>query len=129
MSVEHARSGDLLPVDPADSERWPTGAVALVRDDHLEVMRWVLPANREVPEHLAYGPVTVACVRGEVLLCLRADERRLSAGSVVYLAAGERHALRALADSILLVTMVLVPAAAGRDAPSDRSRPPHGERT
>lgn len=131
MSVRHARSGDLLAVDPVDADCGLTGAMALVRDPQMEVMRWVLPANREVPEHLAYGPATVACVRGDVLLCLRDREHRMRAGAVVYLAAGERHSLRALADSVLLVTMVLrpVPADEARSAPAGGIDPPHGERT
>lgn len=132
MTVEHARSGDLLAVEPTDACRGVTGAVALVHDERLEVMRWVLPANREVPEHLAYGPLTVACLHGDVLLCLHDRERRMPAGSIAYLAAGERHALRALADSVLLVTMVLRPdagsggSAGGTDG---RAPTPHGARS
>jgi len=132
MSVEHARSGDLLAVRPDEAGQGPTGAVALVSDPLMEVMRWVLPSGREVPEHIAYGPVTIQCVSGEVELVLLGGPRRLVAGAVVYLAGGERHALRARQDSVLLVTMALV---AGPDAaadaapqPSGGPRPPHGER-
>ena len=129
MSVEHARSGDLLAVHPPEAGRGLTGAVALVRDPLMEVMRWVLPADREVLEHLAYGPVTIQCVQGETLLTLHDGERRLASGSVVYLAGGERHALRAVSDSVLLVTMVLVPSPDDVAAPPGGARPPHGERT
>jgi len=129
MSVEHARSGDIVELDPAARTRL-TGAVALVRDDRLEVMRWVLPAGRSVPEHLAYGPATIQCVAGDTLVRLAAGERRLRPGRLVYLAAGERHTLEALADSVLLVTMVLAIAAAEADsAPIERDGRPHGERT
>lgn len=129
MSVEHARSGDVVELDPAGRAR-PAGPIALVRDDRLEVMRWVLPAGRSVPEHLAYGPATIQCVAGDTLVRLGAGERRLRPGSLVYLAAGERHTLEALADSILLVTMVLAAPTAGQgsDPPAPDGRP-HGERT
>jgi quercetin dioxygenase-like cupin family protein len=131
MSVAHARSGDLLEIDPDPTAHGLTGAVALVRDDRLEVMRWVLPAGRSVPEHLAYGPATIHCVKGEILLALGHGERRIGPGAMVYLAAGERHALRAEADSVLLVTMVLVPPPADpRSLPPDGAAArPHGERT
>jgi quercetin dioxygenase-like cupin family protein len=131
MSVAHARSGDLLEIVPDPKGQGLTGAVALVRDDRLEVMRWVLPAGRSVPEHLAYGPVTVQCVQGEVLLRLEGAERRLGPGAMVYLAAGERHALQATADSVLLVTMVLVPPPEGTRAlgPDGVEPPLHGERS
>jgi DNA-binding MarR family transcriptional regulator len=42
MSVEHAPSGDVVERDPSVRTRL-TGPVALVRDDRLELMRWVLP--------------------------------------------------------------------------------------
>jgi quercetin dioxygenase-like cupin family protein len=131
MSVAHARSGDLLELDPAEARTGLTGAVALVRDERLEVMRWVLPAGRAVPEHLAYGPVTVQCVSGEAALLLRGGERRLRPGTLAYLAAGERHALRAESDAVLIVTMVLAAPPEG-DAPLPASGAPaplHGERT
>ncbi len=131
MSAAHARSGDLLEIEPDGATHGLTGAVALVRDERLEVMRWVLPAGRSVPEHLGYGPATIQCVRGAVTLRLDGGERLLRSREVVYLAAGERHALEALADSVLLVTMVLVPPPDGlRALPTEGGAPPvHGERS
>jgi quercetin dioxygenase-like cupin family protein len=130
MSTAHARSGDLLQIEPDDTSGGLTGALALVRDERLEVMRWVLPAGRSVPEHLGYGPATIQCVRGSVTLRLDRGERLLRAGAIVYLAAGERHALAALADSLVLVTMVLVPPPGGlRELSTDGAAlPVHGER-
>jgi quercetin dioxygenase-like cupin family protein len=131
MSVVHARSGDLLELDPDPAAQGRAGAVAMVRDDRLEVMRWMLPAGRSVPEYLACGPATIHCVRPDVRLALRHGEHRLGPGAMVYLAAGSRHALRAEADSVLLVTMVLVPPpAAARALPPDGAAArPYGERT
>lgn len=132
MSADRARSGELLAVDPGASVGASAGGVALVRDDRLEVMRWVLPAGREVPEHLAYGPATVHCVRGEATLSLGSGTAtRMPAGAVVYLAAGERHALRAHVDTVLLVTMVLAPPRAGTSGSAPGGGPPplHGART
>ncbi len=87
MSAAHARSGDLLEIAPDGATHGLTGAVALVRDERLEVMRWVLPSGRSVPEHLGYGPATIQCVRGTVTLRLEGGERLLRSGEVVYLAA------------------------------------------
>jgi quercetin dioxygenase-like cupin family protein len=132
MSADHARSGDLVELDPGTAGAGLTSSVALVRDDRMEVMRWVLPAGRSVPEHLAYGPVTVQCVAGLASLRLQGAERLLTPGTLVYLAAGERHALEALADAVLLVTMVLAsPQDAGRagQGADEPPRPMHGERS
>ncbi|HYF60662.1 MAG TPA: cupin domain-containing protein [Burkholderiaceae bacterium] len=125
MSVEHARSGDLVDLHPPKADTPLAGSVALVRDDWIEVMRWVLPAGRQVPEHLAYGPVTVQCVEGEAILRLADGDRMLRPGSLAYLAAAERHSFEALTDTVLLVTMALVPGPATAGVPV----PMHGERT
>ena len=127
MSVEHARSGDVVDLHPARSATPLAGSVALVRDDRLEVMRWVLPAGRRVPEHLAYGPVTVQCVDGEVSMRLADGERRLRPGTLAYLAASERHSFEAVTDAVLLVTMALVPPSGEESA--GLQVPQHGERT
>jgi len=130
MSVEHARSGEPLCLDPPATRVRPTSSVALVRDDRLEVMRWVLPAGRAIPEHAAHGPATIQCLKGVAVLRVGARERRLGVGSLVYLAAGERHSLAALSDSVLLVTMVLVAPPLEVDPPACGARAPpvHGER-
>jgi quercetin dioxygenase-like cupin family protein len=132
MSTDHARSGSLVELDPGTEGAGLISSIALVRDDRMEVMRWVLPAGRRVPEHLAYGPVTVQCLAGVASLRLQGAQRMLTPGTLVYLAAGERHALEALADAVLLVTMVLVePHGPARAGPGqvEPARPMHGERT
>jgi len=128
MSAGHARAGDLLGLDPGSARVGVTESRALVRDDRMGVMCWVLPAGRTVPEHLACGPVTVHCAEGVVALRLREAERRLTPGTMVYLAAGERHSLQALADAVLRVTRV--PAMPSGDArtPDGQPEPLHGER-
>lgn len=123
MALAHARSGEPIEIDIAAPRGGPFHAVTLVRDERLEVMRWVLPAGREVPGHLGYGPATLQCLDGVVALRLADRQRMLGGGALVYLAAGERHALTALSDAVLLVTMVLVPRAAGEGGAG-----PHGER-
>ena len=122
MAVEHARSGEPLALQ---AERLGE-SVTLVRDARLEVMRWALPAGRGVPAHRAYGPATVHCLRGEVTLRVGERCRTLAAGALVYLAAGEPHALQADSDAVLLVSMVLV--AAGAPGGAGGGAPVHGER-
>lgn len=132
MRSDHARSGELLDIDRGLARNGLIGSVALVRDARIEVMRWVLPAGRSMPEHMAYGPVTVQCIEGSTVLRLRDEEARLMRpGVLVYLAAGERHTLEALSDSVLLVTMVLAAPPDGMTMlqPDGGFPPMHGERT
>ena len=81
--------------------------MALVRDDRIEVMRLALPAGKELPEHFAYGPVTILCIEGAVDLAAHDSVRRMRTGDFVYLAAKVPHALRAAEDASVLITMVL----------------------
>lgn len=131
MTAVHVRSGEVVDLESGSGPGDEPGPVALVRDDRIEVMRWVLAAGRAIPEHLAFGPATILCVTGEVRLTVPGGVRRLLAGNLVYLAAGERHSLLADADSVLLVTMVLVdPPPEVRQLVPDPDRwPVHGRRT
>lgn len=114
MSTHRAASGELIDVRPYGDRLTGMASVAVVRDAHMEVMRLVLPAGKVLPEHFAYGPVTIQCVEGAVDLSIRDAVQPMRAGDLVYLAAQEPHALRATEDASLLVTMVLRPSSASR---------------
>lgn len=107
MSIPHAASGDVVDVRPLAARLRDTVSVAIVRDDRIEVMRLVLPADKRLPEHLAHGPITIQCIEGSVELTAHDAARTLQAGDLVYLAARVPHAVRAVTDASLLVTMVL----------------------
>ena len=112
MSAHHAASGEAIDVRPSDGNQPQQGSVALVRDAHLEVMRLAMPAGKTLPEHLAYGPVTIQCIEGAVEVTAHGQTKPLHPGQLLYLAAEAPHAIRAVQDSSLLVTMVLLSASA-----------------
>lgn len=112
MSAHHAASGEIVDLRPYGDRLAQQNSVALVRDERIEVMRLVMPAGKVLPEHLAYGPVTIQCIEGAVEVTVHGQARRLEPGGLLYLAAEAPHAVRALQDSSLLVTMVLNAAAA-----------------
>ena len=51
--------------------------------------------------------VTIQCLRGRVKVAMDGRDEILPGGSMMYLASGERHALRAMEDSSILVTMLV----------------------
>lgn len=112
MAGHHASSGQVIPIQPFGERLRDAQSVALVRDDRIEVMRLALPAGKELPEHFAYGPVTILCIEGEVDLAAHDTVKRMRTGDFVYLAAKVPHALRAAQDASVLVTMVLRESAA-----------------
>lgn len=88
--------GDLAA---AKSERLlSTGAVELVR--------LVVPAGRRIPSHRAAGEITVQCLEGHVAFEHEGTVRDLRPGDLVHLCPQESHAVTAIEDSSVLVTLV-----------------------
>lgn len=107
MAISHAASGELIDIRPLGAALRQTSSSTLVRADHLEVFRFVLPAGQLAPEHKAAGALTLQCLEGEVELASHGRTQILRAGNMVYLADAEPHVVRALVDASLLVTILL----------------------
>ncbi len=110
MALPHAASGDIVNLRPLASRVEDTPSSAFIRDAHIEVLRLVLPAGREVPEHAVEGPITLHCLEGLLEVRAHGADRPLRASELMYLAGGVRHALRAIEDTSALLTVVRVPA-------------------
>jgi Uncharacterized conserved protein, contains double-stranded beta-helix domain len=107
MAIPHAASGELIDVRPLGENLRRTTSTTLVRAEHLEVFRMVLAAGKAAPDHKASGAITIQCLEGAVELEAHGRTQILRAGSMVYLSDGEPHAVRAVEDSSLLVTILL----------------------
>jgi len=107
MSMPHAKSGELIDIRPLGKRLSQTDSSTLVRADHLEVFRLNLPAGKFTQEHRAAGSITIQCLEGTVELDAHNRTQALRAGSMVYLADAEPHAVRALEDASLLITILL----------------------
>ncbi|MFP5406129.1 MAG: cupin domain-containing protein [Gammaproteobacteria bacterium] len=105
MALPHASSGDIVNVRPLGSAIADTPSSAFLREPHIEVMRLVLPAGKEVPEHDVRGPITLQCLEGRLEVRAHGADRPLAAGELMYLASGVPHALRAIEDTSVLVTI------------------------
>jgi quercetin dioxygenase-like cupin family protein len=115
MALKHATSGEvinLLHAAPA------AGFIsqALVSVPRLEVMRLVLDAGKFVPRHAVAGPITIYCHQGSLEVQLDAGLQPMGANDLMYLDGDAGHALRALSDVIVMVTIFRPPASqAGAD--------------
>ena len=110
MAQPHARSGEVVSVAPLGPALAGARTAALIKAAQLEVVRLVLPAGQVLREHRVPGEITVQCLEGEVEFVLPGATHRLVAGDWLHLAARAPHALRALSDASLLVTICLLPA-------------------
>lgn len=107
MAITHAVSGELIDIRPLGAALRQTSSSTLVRADHIEVFRFVLVAGKTAPDHRAAGAITIQCLEGEVELEAHGRTQILLPGNMVYLADAEPHAVKALKDSSLLVTVLL----------------------
>lgn len=106
MSIQHARPNEIvqLPLGTALSH---SKTMTLVKSDDLELIRLVLPADKEIPMHQAHGEITVQCLEGRISFTAESKTHELMPGQLLYLRTGEPHALKAIEDSSVLVTILL----------------------
>jgi quercetin dioxygenase-like cupin family protein len=82
-------------------------SIALAKSEQLELIRMTVPAGRALPEHAVRGQITLQCLEGEVAFDAHGRTTILRGGELLQLEGGAPHALRANADSLLLLTIVL----------------------
>ena len=104
MAIPHTAPGELIDV------RGPTGtgeSGTLIRTDHLEIFRYALPAGKVVDTHTAAGLMVIQCLEGTVEFTALGKTQQLTSGTMLYLSDREPHALRALSDTLFLITILL----------------------
>ncbi|QDT09833.1 cupin domain-containing protein [Planctomycetes bacterium K23_9] len=94
--------GQLIDVTDVGSTSDPK---LLLKCDAFRLMRLVLPKGKELPTHTAPKQIVVQCVSGRVDFTALEKTHAMTAGSLLYLDSGEPHALVALEDSVMLVTL------------------------
>lgn len=107
MAIPHAESGAIIDVRPWGDALPQAVTTTLVTTDRMKVIRMALPAGKTIPDHRAPGEITVQCLEGRVEFQAHGRSETLEAGRMLYLAAGEPHALTATEDSSVLVTLLL----------------------
>ncbi|MDO4795417.1 MAG: hypothetical protein Q4A28_05685 [Brachymonas sp.] len=133
MALEHVQPAQAIDVRPLGSALAQTkSTAALFKSEQLEVLRIVLHKGQTLPSHQVPGEITLQCIEGVVDVqssIASADEQfascrggcnaviwprpvpgtttRLQAGDLMYLPGDAPHALTALEDASVLVTIVL----------------------
>jgi quercetin dioxygenase-like cupin family protein len=107
MALEHAKPGDVIALTHAGEAASAFSSIALAKTEQIELIRLVLPAGKEMPEHHVKGEITLLCLSGEIAFTTRGQPVTLKAGEMLYLEGGAPHAVRAVADSVALLTIVL----------------------
>ncbi len=106
MAIPHALPGDVIDVRPLIDELAASKTSTLIKTQHVEVIRMVLPAGKILSKHKAPGEIIVQCLEGDITFTTMGEPKKLRAGDMLYLAAGEPHELEAVEDSSFLLTIV-----------------------
>jgi quercetin dioxygenase-like cupin family protein len=105
MALSHAASGEKVHLPSLASAPAGGKTSALVKTDRFEAVHLVLRSGSHIPSHAVGGYMTLHCLEGTIVL--DADRRiELGPGDWVYLERGEAHAVAALEDSSLLLTIL-----------------------
>jgi quercetin dioxygenase-like cupin family protein len=76
------------------------------RDDYVKVVLFGFAGGQELSQHTASVPAVIEILRGDARVTLDGEEKELSAGSWVYMAAKLPHAIYARTEVIMLLTML-----------------------
>jgi quercetin dioxygenase-like cupin family protein len=98
-------AGDIIAAGPLGPALASARTETLLKTPELDLLRLVVPAGKEIPEHKAPGAITVHCLEGAVDFTAGGRTRRLGAGQLLYLPGGALHALRGVEDASVLVTI------------------------
>ncbi len=103
MAIRHSRSGEISCLPSTDDPVART--VALARTPSFEAIHLVLRAGESIPSHQVAGSMTLYCVEGHVRFT-GGSPPELRTGDWLFLDPETPHALEALADSSLLLTIL-----------------------
>jgi len=107
MALPHAQLMDIVNVAPLGEALANAVSTSLIKTDRLQLLHMVMRAHQDQPQHHVSDECTIHCLEGDIEVVMPGGDRRLRAGQLVVLPAGEKHSLRARADSAVLVTLIL----------------------
>jgi quercetin dioxygenase-like cupin family protein len=107
MALHHAQPLHIIDIRPLGHALGGATTCSLLKSPSLQLMRVVLPAGQGLPQHAVPGAITVQCIEGQAAVITPGRRCELSAGQLVMLRGGEPHAVQAVSDTSLLVTLLL----------------------
>ena len=107
MALPHAQPLDVIDLRPLDAGLRGAVTSSLLKTPALQLMRLVLRAGHGLPQHSVPGAITIHCLEGEATVTTASRSCDLLAGQLLMLTGGEPHAVQAITDASLLVTVLL----------------------
>jgi len=107
MALTHARPGEIVDVRPLGAQLADARTATLLKTENVEVVRIVMKAGKQISDHKAPGEIVVQCLEGKIRFSALGKSRELEAGELLYLNAGEPHAVDCIEDASFLLTILL----------------------
>ncbi|TYP95402.1 hypothetical protein LX73_0703 [Fodinibius salinus] len=108
MAQKKIDPGEVVNLYSLDEDMPEDTTLALMKTSDMEVIRMVLPKDKEITEHSVDGEISVQCLEGTTAFDVGEQTHILSEGDWLYLGRKQRHSLRVLEDSVLLVTILFI---------------------
>ena len=124
MALPHAQPLDVIGVSPLGPQLKDAVSTSLLKTDRIQLLHMVLMARRDVPPRHVDDECVLHCLEGQVEVHMGSGVRRLAAGQLMVLPAGQVHSLSARVDSALLMTLLLKNGDAGDDGGSGAGSSP-----
>lgn len=109
MALQHAVSGERIALERSGDDIANFTSVALVKTDHMELIRLLVTKDKPIPEHRVEGEMTLLCLQGEIAFDAHGRTTVLRPNEMIYLAGGEPHTIRADTEAVALMTILLHP--------------------
>ena len=106
MATHHAAPSEIVDLETWAQDLSKEHTKAIVKTPEMELARLVFPAGGEFPDHKVSGPIVVHCIEGEIEFVAMGVTRILKTGQLVYLLPDEPHSIRAISDSVVLLTII-----------------------
>lgn len=119
MALTHARPGQPIDIAVLGIALHESATHMILKTRSLEVIRVVLRRGEAWPPHRVRFDSTLLCIEGAAEISADGSTCELRASQLIVLPAQLRHAVRALEDTSLLVTLQLPANAHGSSLPTN----------
>jgi quercetin dioxygenase-like cupin family protein len=102
-----ANPGDLVDVRPLGTALASAHTRTLARSKSVELVRLIVRAGQEIPQHKSNGEVIIQCLEGRVSLTALGRTQELELGSLLELPADEAYLLKGVEDASVLLTTIV----------------------
>jgi quercetin dioxygenase-like cupin family protein len=106
MATHHASPGEIVDLATWAQDVPNEKTKVIVKTDEMELVRLVLSAGKEFADHKVSGPCVIHCITGEIECPAMGATKALTSGQLLYLMPGEPHSVKAIADSVVLLTII-----------------------